>query len=131
MMKNMYRNDEALTIRLKMPGTGKTVTSAPIHIGQKGGIDSAVISLKHEELPALAAGKTMTLTVESSEDGDAWTELDSPKLVATGGDSNGSGSGEVFMRVPLEAGPWLRLKIAAETSAGDSTAQEAVLAVKV
>lgn len=28
MMKNMYRNDEALTIRLKMPGTGKTVTSA-------------------------------------------------------------------------------------------------------
>ena len=45
--------------------------------------------------------------------------------------SNGSGSGEVFMRVPLEAGPWLRLKIAAETSAGDSTAQEAVLAVKV
>lgn len=23
MMKNMYRNDEALTIRLKMPGTGK------------------------------------------------------------------------------------------------------------
>ena len=43
MMKNMYRNDEALTIRLKMPGTGKTVTSAPIHIGQKGGIDSAVI----------------------------------------------------------------------------------------
>ena len=116
MMKNMYRNDEALTIRLKMPGTGKTVTSAPIHIGQKGGIDSAVISLKHEELPALAAGKTMTLTVESSEDG---------------GESNGSGSGEVFMRVPLEAGPWLRLKIAAETSAGDSTAQEAVLAVKV
>ena len=97
MMKNMYRNDEALTIRLKMPGTGKTVTSAPIHIGQKGGIDSAVISLKHEELPALAAGKTMTLTVESSEDGDAWTELDSPKLVATGGESNGSGSGEVFM----------------------------------
>ena len=82
-------------------------------------------------LPALAAGKTMTLTVESSEDGDAWTELDSPKLVATGGESNGSGSGEVFMRVPLEAGPWLRLKIAAETSAGDSTAQEAVLAVKV
>ena len=61
MMKNMYRNDEALTIRLKMPGTGKTVTSAPIHIGQKGGIDSAVISLKHEELPALAAGKTMTV----------------------------------------------------------------------
>lgn len=45
--------------------------------------------------------------------------------------NNGSGSGEVFMRVPLEAGPWLRLKIAAETSAGDSTAQEAVLAVKV
>ena len=37
MMKNMYRNDEALTIRLKMPGTGKTVTSAPIHIGCDGG----------------------------------------------------------------------------------------------
>ena len=32
MMKNMYRNDEALTIRLNMPGTGKTVTSDPIHI---------------------------------------------------------------------------------------------------
>lgn len=29
MMKNMYRNDEALTIRLNMPGTGKTVTSDP------------------------------------------------------------------------------------------------------
>ena len=111
MMKNMYRNDEALTIRLNMPGTGKTVTSDPIHIGQKGGIDSAVISLTHAALPALAAGKTMTLTVESSEDG--------------------ADSGEVLMRIPLEAGPWLRLKIVAETSAGDNTAQKAVLAVKV
>lgn len=83
MMKNMYRNDEALTIRLNMPGTGKTVTSDPIHIGQKGGIDSAVISLTHEALPALAAGKTMTLTVESSEDGADWAELDAPKLTAT------------------------------------------------
>lgn len=85
MMKNMYRNDEALTIRLKMPGTGKTVTSAPIHIGQKGGIDSAVISLKHEELPALAAGKTMTLTVESSEDGDAWDGTGFPEAGCDGG----------------------------------------------
>ena len=32
MMKNMYRNDEALTIRLKMPGTGKTVTVSYTHL---------------------------------------------------------------------------------------------------
>lgn len=131
MMKNMYRNDEALTIRLNMPGTGKTVTSDPIHIGQKGGIDSAVIALKHEPLPALAAGKTMSLSVESSEDGTTWTELAAPKLTATGEAENGADSGEVLMRIPLEAGPWLRLKIVAETSAGDSTAQKAVLAVHV
>mgnify|MGYP001535715863 FL=1 len=97
MMKNMYRNDEALTIRLNMPGTGKTVTSDPIHIGQKGGIDSAVISLTHAALPALAAGKTMTLTVESSEDGADWEELDAPKLTATGAEGNGADSGEVLM----------------------------------
>ena len=131
MMKNMYRNDEALTIRLNMPGTGKTVTSDPIHIGQKGGIDSAVISLTHAALPALAAGKTMTLTGESSEDGADWEELDAPQLTATGAEGNGADSGEVLMRIPLEAGPWLRLKIVAETSAGDNTAQKAVLAVKV
>ena len=131
MIKNMYRNDEALTIRLNMPGTGKTVTSSPIHIGQTGGIDSAVISLTHEALPALAADKTMTLTVESSADGADWEELTAPKLTATGTESNGADSGEVLMRIPLEAGPWLRLKIEASTSAGDNTAQEAVLAVKV
>ena len=130
MMEEYVPHDEAHDRLQKMLRTGKTVTSAPIHIGQKGGIDSAVISLKHEELPALAAGKTMTLTVESSEDGDAWTEQDSPKLVATGGESNGSAPESIHASVPLRPA-WLRLKIAAETSAGDSTAQEAVLAVKV
>lgn len=131
MMKNMYRNDEALTIRLNMPGTGKTVTSDPIHIGQKGGIDSAVIALSHEGLPSLAADKTMELAVESSEDGSTWTELDSPKLTATGATGNGAPAGETLMRIPLEAGPWLRLKITASASAGDNTAQKAVLAVQV
>lgn len=38
MMKNMYRNDEALTIRLNMPGTGKTVTSDPIHIARRAAL---------------------------------------------------------------------------------------------
>lgn len=131
MMKNMYRNDEALTIRLNLPGTGKTVTSDPIHIGQKGGIDSAVISLAHEALPALVADKTITLSVESSENGTDWTELDAPKLTATGATGNGAPAGETLKRIPLEAGPWLRLKITAAASAGDSTAQKAVLAVKV
>lgn len=131
MMKNMYRNDEALTIRLNLPATGKTVTSDPIHIGQKGGIDSAVISLKHDALPALAADKTVKFAVESSEDGAIWSSLAAPLLIATGVAANGARSEEVLLRVPLEAGPWLRLKIEASASAGDNTAQKAVLAVKV
>lgn len=132
MIKNMYRNDEALTIRLNMPGTGKTVESDPVHIGQVGGIDSAVIKLAHEALPALSAGKKMSLSVESSKNGVDWVELADPKLVATGDASSGGAiAGELVARVPLEAGPWLRLKMVADASAGDSTAQVATLKVQV
>ena len=56
------RKDELLTARMNMPGTGKAVYSEVLDAGQTGGIDEMAIVIEHEDLPALAAGKKITLT---------------------------------------------------------------------
>ena len=69
------RKDELLTARMNMPGTGKTAYSEVLDAGQTGGIDEMSIVIEHENLPSLAAGKKITLTLEASGDGDSWAEV--------------------------------------------------------
>lgn len=131
MATNLYRSDEALTIRLALPAAGKTVTSDPVHIAQKGAVNGAVLKLSVPALTALAADKKMALTVESSEDGETWTALSYPVLTVTGTTTTGGAdAAEAVERVPLAAGPYLRLKVVADASSGDNTANSAVLAVQ-
>ena len=123
------RKDELLTARMNMPGTGKTAYSEVLDAGQTGGIDEMSIVIEHENLPSLAAGKKITLTLEASGDGDSWAEVPGFSLAPTAGEealANG-----IAGRAPYGMGRYIRLKAVADTASGDNTAAKCELSIRV
>lgn len=125
------RKDELLTARMNMPGTGKTVYSEVLDAGQTGGIDEMAIVIEHGELPDLAAGKKIALSVESSADGENWAEVPGLSLVATAGETAGAKADSISGRVPYNMGQYIRLKAVADASSGDNTAAKCELSIRV
>ena len=125
------RKDELLTARMNMPGTGKAVYSEVLDAGQTGGIDEMAIVIEHEDLPALAAGKKSTLTLEASEDGEIWAEVPGFFLAPTAGEAAGALANSISGRVPYDMGRYIRLKAVADASSGDNTAANCELSIRV
>lgn len=124
------RKDELLTVRKAMAGTGATVYSDVIDMSQVGGIDEMALAITHPALPNLADTKTMTMTVQSSSDGTTWADVAGASLVATGSGTSGADANEAMFRSPFSTGQYLRLKITASASAGDSTTVSAELSIR-
>lgn len=125
------RKDELLTARMNMPGTGKTVYSEVLDAGQTGGIDEMSIVIEHGDLPALAAGKKITLTLEASGDGESWAEVPGFSLAPTAGEVAGAEANSLSGRVPYDMGRYIRLKAIADASSGDNTAAKCELSIRV
>ena len=118
------RKDELLTARMNMPGTGKTAYSEVLDAGQTGGIDEMSIIIEHEDLPALAAGKKITLTLEASgEPGFS--------LAPAAGEEAGALANSIAGRAPYGMGRYIRLKAVADTASGDNTAAKCELSIRV
>lgn len=125
------RKDELLTARMNMPGTGKTAYSEVLDAGQTGGIDEMAVVIEHGDLPALAAGKKITLTMESSVDGESWAEVPGFSLTPTAGEAAGAQANSLSGRVPYDMGRYIRLKAVADASSGDNTAAKCELSIRV
>lgn len=125
------RKDELLTARMNMPGTGKTAYSEVLDAGQTGGIDEMAVVIEHGDLSALAAGKKITLTMESSVDGESWAEVPGLSLVPTAGEAAGAQANSITGRAPYDMGRYIRLKAVADASSGDNTAAKCELSIRV
>ncbi len=128
---NHTRQDELLTARLKTPAAGANATSEVLDLGQHGGIDEAALVIEHPAMPALVATKNVTFTVEHSADGETYATLPGVTLVATGATGNGVAANAATFRIPYAANRYLRLKAVTDASAGDNTAIEAALSIRV
>jgi hypothetical protein len=116
---------------MNMPGTGKTAYSEVLDAGQTGGIDEMSIVIEHEDLPALVAGKKITLTLEASGDGDSWAEVPGFSLAPAAGEEAGALANSIAGRAPYGMGRYIRLKAVADTASGDNTAAKCELSIRV
>ncbi|ASB34211.1 hypothetical protein ADH72_00005, partial [Akkermansia muciniphila] len=105
--------------------------SEVLDAGQTGGIDEMSIVIEHEDLPALAAGKKITLTLEASGDGDSWAEVPGFSLASAAGEEAGALANSIAGRAPYGMGRYIRLKAVADTASGDNTAAKCELSIRV
>lgn len=128
---NHTRKDDLLIATMNMPGTGKTEYSDVLDLTQPGGIDEAIISVEHSAMPSLADTKKAAITIQESEDGSTWTDVPGTTLETVGSGSSGAIAKGVRMRIPLDIGPFIRLKVVMDASSGDNTAATVELAICV
>lgn len=118
------RKDALMTSIVPLPAAGKSVNTEIISIGQKGGIDKALVWIEIQALAALVAGKKVTAKLQSSADGTTFTDVVSaPTVVATGAEGGSTAQKAVF-RIPYDAERYLRVAVTADAACGDVTTSE-------
>lgn len=129
---NHSRQDALLTSEFNLPGAGKSVNSATIDIGQKGGIDTASLWFVVPALPNLAATKKIVVKLQSSADGETFADVPGAQtLTITGPEAGGSSAQELVVRVPFSAERYLRAVATADAASGDVTASVMSFSVRV
>lgn len=135
--KNMDKNlnithtlrDADLVASVNLPAEGATSKTPSLDLGQRGGVDGAVLETSVPATPNLVASKKITIKVESSDDGTTWTETGITASV-----TGVTGGGEAFaqsFRVPYECGRYVRASFAIAAASGDNTAVAGSLAILV
>ncbi len=124
----MSRNitDAELVKSVALAAAGSSSSTASIDLGGAGVAALEVIDLKMDipALPALADTKTVSLTVEDSEDNSTFDAVEGlATLVVTGASGNGSAAASRRVKLPPYTRRYVRVKAEVLAAAGDNTGE--------
>ena len=123
--------DAQLTQSVALAAAGASASTAPLDLSQTPPNEhNFEVELTLPKLADLADGKSVTATLEDSEDGVSFAAI--PELAnfaVTGSGGNGSAAATRRVRLPSSARRQLRATVATEAAAGDLTAHKFTLAL--
>jgi hypothetical protein len=123
--------DAQLTQSVALAAAGASVSTTPLDLSQTPpNAHRFEVELALPALPGLADGKTVSVTLEDSEDGASFAAIpELSALVITGGGGTGSAAATRRVRLPSSARRHLRATAATQAAAGNLTAQKLTLAL--
>jgi hypothetical protein len=123
--------DALLTRTLALPAAGASASTAPIDLTSASQTESPFeVEVQVEALPNLAAGKSVTVTLEDSANGSAFAAIaELAPLEITGGVGGGAAAASLRVRLPAAARRHLRATADVEANGGNNTAASLSLAL--
>lgn len=123
--------DALLTRTLALPAAGASASTAPIDLTSASQAESHFeVEVRVEALSNLAAGKSVTVTLEDSANGSAFAAIAGlAPLEITGGVGGGAAAASLRVRLPAAARRHLRATADVEADGGDNTAASLSLAL--
>ena len=123
--------DALLTRTLALPAAGASASTAPIDLTSASQTESPFeVEVQVEALPNLAAGKSVTVTLEDSANGSAFAAIaELAPLEITGGVGGGAAAASLRVRLPSAARRHLRATADVEANGGNNTAASLSLAL--
>ncbi len=123
--------DAQLTQSIALAAAGAAVSTQSLDLSQTPPNEhSFEVELALPELAGLANDKSVTATLEDSEDGVAFAAIpELAEFTVTGSGGNGSNAATRRVRLPSNARRHLRATVATEAAAGDLTAHKLTLAL--
>lgn len=123
--------DAQLTQSVALAAAGASASTAPIDLSQTPPNEhNFEVELALPDLADLADGKSVTATLEDSEDGTSFAAIpELAEFAVTGTGGNGSAAATRRVRLPSSARRHLRATVATEAAAGDLTAHKLTLAL--
>lgn len=123
--------DAQLTQSVALAAAGASVSTTPIDLSQPPPNEHQFeVELALPALPELADAKTVSVTLEDSEDGESFAAIpELATLVVTGSGGTGSAPATRRVRLPSSARRHLRATAATQADAGNLTAHKLTLAL--
>ena len=123
--------DAQLTQTVALAAAGASVSTTPLDLSQTPpNAHRFEVELALPALPALADAKTVSVTLEDSEDGTSFAAIpELSTLVVTGSGGTGSAAATRRVRLPSSARRHLRATAATQAAAGNLTAHKLTLAL--
>lgn len=129
-MSNRKQVDAALTKVVNLPAAGASAYTPSINLGRTGDPILEDVELKAilPALPDLADDKTVTVTVQDSDDDVTFAAVEElATFVVTGAGGVGAAASERVVRLPSSTKPYVRLKADVLAAGGDNTGVELTL----
>jgi hypothetical protein len=118
--------DVALLLSLVMPAAGANASSTSLRVGSGPHLEIFEGRIQIPATPSLVDAKTITLTVQHSDDdgaNDAYADIpEIAPLIVTGAGGVGAAAGERDFRFPSSTKNYVRLHAAVLAAGGDNTA---------
>jgi len=123
--------DAQLTQTVALAAAGASVSTPPLDLSQPPPNEHQFeVELALPDLADLADGKSVTATLEDSEDGESFAAIpELAALVVTGSGGTGSAAATRRVRLPSSARRHLRATAATQADAGNLTAHKLTLAL--
>ena len=123
--------DAQLTQSVALAAAGAAVSTPSLDLSQPPPNEHAFeVELALPALTGLVDGKSVTATLEDSEDGESFAAIpELAEFTVTGSGGNGSNAATHRVRLPSSARRHLRATVATEAAAGDLIAHKLCLAL--